>query len=490
MRAAGPGPSRGPGTGGALLKELALWTANKESGTSGRINCTAERKWAWGRSHTSALCPVSSPRWHHTPILKSTFTSGASSRPILAEENKLDSSPCRPQVCWLNSSPTTSRSSSLCCHFVSLFIFSPISEAFTLPGIGRVSTASFWALKRSLCKPGLGPSGDTVLVWATSRCLFTLLASAGAAAFPKGQLAQWQWILEIDMTLDFTWPSPSLSSGETETQRTKGSAPNSSMKVTELDPNHGLFSVSCSFLCTREQFMGQNQWFLNASSDQSAFSIFILYLHIFFSGLGTHLHSWKIPKSQNISGRSSHGTHTLSSLLLFRFKKYKNIYIFFCHEPGAVSWYCLPPRTGCGRKEGTRFSSQDNGLFDWEYTETELQVCKNKQGWSQSKVALHSVLLNSMHFRSYVQRLGLLNYRYPGWMLIEAEDSPRLETKALFWPLQAIGGKKEAASGKLQSKRPRGPVAEGDFSWMLPRCCSEFAGHMCALLSCSSAIHF
>ena len=69
---------------------------------------------------------------------------------------------------------------------------------------------------------------------------------------------------------------------------------------------------------------------------------------------------------------------------------------------------------GCSRKEGTRFSSQDNGLFDWEYTEAELQVCKNKQGWSQSKVALHSVLLNSMHFRSYVQRLGLFNYRYPG----------------------------------------------------------------------------
>ena len=90
-------------------------------------------------------------------------------------------------------------------------------------------------------------------------------------------------------------------------------------------------------------------------------------------------------------------------------------FFFFCCERGAVSSYGLPSRTACvSNEEGTRFSSQDNGLFDWEYTKAELQVCKNKQGWSQSKVVLHSVLLNSMHFRSYVQRLGLLNYRYPG----------------------------------------------------------------------------
>lgn len=103
-------------------------------------------------------------------------------------------------------------------------------------------------------------------------------------------------------------------------------------------------------------------------------------------------------------------------LLLFCFKKYKNFFFFFfCCELGAVSWYGLPLWTACvSNEEGTRFSSQDNGLFDWEYTKAELQVCKNKQGWSQSKVVLHSVLLNSMHFRSYVQRLGLLNYRYPG----------------------------------------------------------------------------
>ena len=95
-------------------------------------------------------------------------------------------------------------------------------------------------------------------------------------------------------------------------------------------------------------------------------------------------------------------------LLLFCFKKYNALrntktFFFFCCKPGAVSWYGLPPQTACdSNEEGTRFSSQDNGLFDWEYTKAELQVCKNKQGWSQSKVVLHSVLLNSMHFRSYV----------------------------------------------------------------------------------------
>lgn len=138
-------------------------------------------------------------------------------------------------------------------------------------------------------------------------------------------------------------------------------------------------------------------------------------------------------------------------LLLFCFKKYKNFFFFFfCREPGAVSWYGLPLWTACvSNEEGTRFSSQDNGLFDWEYTKAELQVCKNKQGWSQSKVVLHSVLLNSMHFRSYVQRLGLLNYRYPGWMLMDTEDSPRLETKALFWPLQAIRRKKGSCIWKI-----------------------------------------
>jgi hypothetical protein len=111
---------------------------------------------------------------------------------------------------------------------------------------------------------------------------------------------------------------------------------------------------------------------------------------------------------------------------LFFFNKYKIFFIvlFFCSEPEAAGW-CgfLPPWTGYSSNEGTWFSSQDNGLFDWEYTKAELQVCKNKQGWSQSKVVLHSVLLKSMHFRSYVRSLSLFNYADPGRMLIEAEDS-------------------------------------------------------------------
>ena len=47
-----------------------------------------------------------------------------------------------------------------------------------------------------------------------------------------------------------------------------------------------------------------------------------------------------------------------------------------------------------------------------------------------------------------------------------------------------LEGKKEAASGKLQSKRPHRPGSEGDFSWMPHWCCSELAAHMCVLLSC------
>lgn len=39
-----------------------------------------------------------------------------------------------------------------------------ILEAFILWGIGNVSTASAWALKRSLCAPGLRPRRDRALV--------------------------------------------------------------------------------------------------------------------------------------------------------------------------------------------------------------------------------------------------------------------------------------------------------------------------------------
>ena len=148
-------------------------------------------------------------------------------------------------------------------------------------------------------------------------------------------------------------------------------------------------------------------------------------------------------------------------------------FFFFCCERGAVSSYGLPSRTACvSNEEGTRFSSQDNGLCDWEYTKAELQVCKNKQGWSQSKVVLHSVLLNSMHFRSYVQRLGLLNYRYPGWMLMDTEDSPGLETKALFWPLQAIRRKKRKLH--LENYRVRGPTDQG-LREVFPGCFTDAA---------------
>lgn len=115
------------------------------------------------------------------------------------------------------------------------------------------------------------------------------------------------------------------------------------------------------------------------------------------------------------------------SLICCLKKKKKEMHVFilfiFCSKSGAASWCLWPPQTGCSSNEGTGFSSQDNAVFDRDYTKAALQVCKNKQGWSQSKVVLHSVLLKSMHFRSYVPSLGLLNYTHPGRMLMMAEDS-------------------------------------------------------------------
>lgn len=98
-----------------------------------------------------------------------------------------------------------------------------ISEAFILLGFGRVSTASFWALKSSLYKPGLRPSGDRALVWATSRRLFILLAMAspGGAGVPHRPAGTVATNTRKKHDLRFHLAQPSLSNGETETQRSK-----------------------------------------------------------------------------------------------------------------------------------------------------------------------------------------------------------------------------------------------------------------------------
>lgn len=96
-----------------------------------------------------------------------------------------------------------------------------ISEAFILLGFGRVSTASFWALKSSLYKPGLRPSRDRALVWATSRRLFILLAGPGGAGVPHRPAGTVATNTRKRHDLRFHLAQPSLSSGETETQRSE-----------------------------------------------------------------------------------------------------------------------------------------------------------------------------------------------------------------------------------------------------------------------------
>lgn len=96
-----------------------------------------------------------------------------------------------------------------------------ISEAFILLGFGRVSTASFWALKSSLYKSGLRPSRDRALVWATSCRLFILLAGPGGAGVPHRPASTVATNRRKRHDLRFHLAQPSLSNGETETQRSE-----------------------------------------------------------------------------------------------------------------------------------------------------------------------------------------------------------------------------------------------------------------------------
>ena len=244
-----PWPTQRSRDSKGTVKKLSLWTANKESGTSGRIECVAERKWAWEGGHTSAPWPASSPRWHHTPVLKHTGTSGASRSPSSWKRMHETLPHAAPQFAdSIHPPPLLGLPVYVVTWFHYLFL-ALISEAFILLGFGRVSTASFWALKSSLYKPGLRPSGDRALVWATSRRLFILLAMAspGGAGVPHRPAGTVATNTRKKHDLRFHLAQPSLSNGETETQRSKSWAPRLSLKVIESDPK--LWALCSLLLC-------------------------------------------------------------------------------------------------------------------------------------------------------------------------------------------------------------------------------------------------
>lgn len=191
MRAAGPGPRRGPGTAKALLQSsLSEQPTKIRDEWADRVCGREEMSLRRGSHLCSMACllsqvashPRSQAHWHLRSLLQP--------HPRGRECMRLFPTPPPQFADSIHPPPLLGLPVYVVTWFHYLFL-ALILEAFILLGFGRVSTASFWALKRSLYKPGLRPSGDRALVWATSCLLFILLASPGVLAFPTGRPAQW-----------------------------------------------------------------------------------------------------------------------------------------------------------------------------------------------------------------------------------------------------------------------------------------------------------
>ena len=165
MRAAGPGPSRGPGTGGALLKSSLFEQPTKSQGRVGGSIVQPR-----GNEPEEGVTPL----LHGLHPLPGGITPPSSRalsplEPLAGPSLQRRTNQIPPHAApkFADSIHPPPLLLGLPVYVVTLFHYlflALISEAFILPGIGRVSTASFRALKRSLCKPGLGPSGDRALV--------------------------------------------------------------------------------------------------------------------------------------------------------------------------------------------------------------------------------------------------------------------------------------------------------------------------------------
>ena len=191
MRAAGPGPLRGPGTAKALLQSSLSEQPTKIRDEWADQVCGREEMSLRRGSHLCSMAcllsqvashPRSQAHWHLRSLLQP--------HPRGRECMRLFPTPPPQFADSIHPPPLLGLPVYVVTWFHYLFL-ALILEAFILLGFGRVSTASFWALKRSLYKPGLRPSGDRALVWATSCLLFILLASPGVLAFPTGRPAQW-----------------------------------------------------------------------------------------------------------------------------------------------------------------------------------------------------------------------------------------------------------------------------------------------------------
>lgn len=122
--------------------------------------------------------------------------------------------------------PLTFQSSCLCCHFISLFIFSPDFRSFY--------SAGHW---QHVNHTGLG--SEKIIVQAWPRALRGQSASVNhlmLSLHPPGGTHRPACTVSTDIRnrSDFRFHLVQLSSGETETWRDEGSSPRACIEVLEL----------------------------------------------------------------------------------------------------------------------------------------------------------------------------------------------------------------------------------------------------------------
>ena len=239
-----PWPTQRSRDSKGTVTKLSLWTANKDQGWVGGSSV-----WQRGNEPEKGVTPL----LHGLPPLPGGITPPFTSTLAPPEPPAAPSSRKRmhetlphtaPPVCWLNSSPTTFRSSCLCCHLVSLFIFSP--------DFGSFYSAGLWQGINSII---LG--SEKIIVQAWPQALRGQSASVGhlmpplhppgqsrGAGVPHRPAGSMAMNMRKRQDLRFHLAQPSLSNGETEIQRTEPWVPSLSMKVIESDPNPwALFSL-------------------------------------------------------------------------------------------------------------------------------------------------------------------------------------------------------------------------------------------------------
>ena len=155
MRAAGPGPLRGPGTAKALLQSSLSEQPTKIRDEWADQVCGREEMSLRRGSHLCSMAcllsqvashPRSQAHWHLRSLLQP--------HPRGRECMRLFPTPPPQFADSIHPPPLLGLPVYVVTWFHYLFL-ALILEAFILLGFGRVSTASFWALKRSLYKPGL-----------------------------------------------------------------------------------------------------------------------------------------------------------------------------------------------------------------------------------------------------------------------------------------------------------------------------------------------